>query len=215
VVLAEELPVKRIGAISGPNLAGELAKNEPAATVVASPFDDVIKAGEAVLTTDRFRVYTAQDLVGVEWGGTLKNIFAIASGILDSSGFGWNTRSLLLSRALAEMVRFGVAMGARPETFLGLAGIGDLIATCSSNQSRNFRVGYHLAKGQALADVLADLGQVAEGVRTTRIVYEFALERGVEMPITEAVYRILQGEWGVERGLKHLMTRPQVQDEWV
>jgi glycerol-3-phosphate dehydrogenase (NAD(P)+) len=215
VVLREELPILRIGAISGPNLAGELARNEPAATVVSSPFDDVIEAGEQVLTTDRFRVYTAHDLIGVEWGGTLKNIFAIASGILDSSGFGWNTRSLLLSRGLAEMVRFGVAMGAKPETFLGLAGIGDLIATCSSSQSRNFRVGYQLAKGRSLADVLAELGQVAEGVRTTRIVYEFALERGVEMPITEAVYHIIQGEWSVERGVQHLMTRPQVQDEWV
>ncbi len=215
VVLGEELPVKRIGAISGPNLAGEIARNEPAATVIASPFDDVIEAGERVLTSARFRVYTAHDLIGVEWGGTLKNIFAIASGILDSSGFGWNTRSLLLSRGLAEMVRFGQAMGAKAETFLGLAGMGDLIATCSSNQSRNFRVGYQLAKGATLEQVLADLGQVAEGVRTTRIVYEFARERGVEMPITEAVYRIIQGEWTVERGVQHLMTRPQVQDEWV
>jgi len=215
VVLREELPTIRIGAISGPNLAGELARNEPAATVVASPFDDVIAAGEKVLTTNRFRVYTAHDMIGVEWGGTLKNIFAIASGILDSSGFGWNTRSLLLSRGLAEMVRFGVAMGAKAETFLGLAGMGDLIATCSSSQSRNFRVGYQLAKGVSLEQVLEDLGQVAEGVRTTRIVYEFAKERGVEMPITEAVYHIIQGEWSVEKGLQHLMTRPQVQDEWV
>jgi glycerol-3-phosphate dehydrogenase (NAD(P)+) len=209
-VLAEELPVIRIGAISGPNLAGEIAKGEPAATVVASVFKDVLIAGEAVLSTPRFRVYTAHDLIGVEWGGTLKNIFAIASGILESVGFGWNTRSLLLSRGLAEMVRFGVAMGAESETFLGLAGMGDLIATCSSNQSRNFRVGYHLAKGETLDAVLAELGQVAEGVRTTRIVYEFAKERGIEMPITEAVYKIIQGEWSVEQGVQHLMTRPQV-----
>ncbi len=212
-VLKEELPVSRIGAISGPNLAGEIIKGEPAATVVASPFHDVIVAGECLLSTPRFRVYTSHDLVGVEWGGTLKNIFAIASGILDSMGFGWNTRSLLLSRGLAEMVRFGVAMGAEAETFLGLSGMGDLIATCSSNQSRNFRVGYHLAKGEKLEKVLADLGQVAEGVRTTRIVYEFAKSRNVEMPITEVVYRILQGEWTVEQGVQHLMTRPQVKDE--
>ena len=214
-VLGEELPIIRIGAISGPNLAGEIAKGEPAATVVASPFDDVIIAGEAVLSTPRFRVYTAHDIIGVEWGGTLKNIFAIAAGILESVGFGWNTKALLLSRGLAEMVRFGVAMGANPETFLGLSGMGDLIATCSSNQSRNFRVGYHLAKGQKLEDVLAELGQVAEGVRTVRIVYEFAKERNVEMPITEAVYKIVQGEWNVEQGVAHLMTRPQVQDEWL
>ena len=212
-VLAEELPVTRIGAISGPNLAGEIAKGEPAATVVASPFDDVLKAGEAVLSTPRFRVYTSHDIAGVEWGGTLKNIFAIASGILDSVGYGWNTRSLLLSRGLAEMVRFGVAMGAEAETFLGLSGMGDLIATCSSTQSRNFRVGHALAKGRNLEEVLQELGQVAEGVRTTRIVYEFAKEREVEMPITEVVYHILQGLWSVDQGVAHLMTRPQVQDE--
>jgi glycerol-3-phosphate dehydrogenase (NAD(P)+) len=213
-VLQEELPVARIGAISGPNLAGEIAKGEPAATVVASLFNDVLQAGESVLSTSRFRVYTSHDLIGVEWGGTLKNIFAIASGILQSMGYGWNTRALLLSRGLAEMVRFGVAMGAEPETFLGLAGMGDLIATCSSEQSRNFRVGFHLAKGEKLDDVLADLGQVAEGVRTTRIVYEFARERKVEMPITEAVYHILQGNWTIEQGVNHLMARPKVPDDW-
>lgn len=213
-VLAEELPIIRIGAISGPNLAGEIVKNEPAATVVASPFVDVIQAGVSVLSGPRFRVYTARDMIGVEWGGTLKNIFAIASGILESKGMGWNTKSLLLSRGLAEMVRFGVAMGASAETFLGLSGMGDLIATCSSSQSRNFRVGYHLAKGEKLEDVLSELGQVAEGVRTTRIVYEFAKTRGVEMPITETVYRIIQGEWSAEEGVHHLMTRLQIQDDW-
>lgn len=112
------------------------------------------------------------------------------------------------------MVRFGVAMGASSETFLGLSGMGDLIATCSSSQSRNFRVGFHLAKGEKLDDVLKELGQVAEGVRTTRIVYEFAKTRGVEMPITETVYRILQGEWTASEGVAHLMTRPQVEDSW-
>ena len=213
-VLTEELPILRIGAISGPNLAGEIAKGEPAATVVASPFDEVIQAGERVLSTSNFRVYTTSDLIGVEWGGTLKNVFAIASGILESKGLGWNTKSLLLSRGLAEMVRFGVAMGATPETFLGLSGMGDLIATCSSTQSRNFRVGYHLAKGEKLQEVLAELGQVAEGVRTTKIVFEFARSRNVEMPITEVVYRIIEGEWTVEQGLHHLMTRPQVEDAW-
>ncbi len=214
-VLAEELPILRIGAISGPNLAGEIVQKQPAATVVASPFDDVTYAGDCVLSGPRFRVYNSRDIVGVEWGGTLKNIFAIASGILESNGLGWNTKSLLLSRGLAEMVRFGVAMGAKSETFLGLAGMGDLIATCSSSQSRNFRVGYQLAKGEKLEEVLKSLGQVAEGVRTTKIVYEFAQERNVAMPITETVYRILQGECTADEGVAHLMTRPQVQDKWV
>ncbi len=215
VVLGEELPILRIGALSGPNLSGEIAKGEPAATVVASPFDDVNQLTEAIFSTKRFRVYTAHDIIGVEWGGTLKNIFAIASGILESNGMGWNTKSLLLERGLAEMVRFGVAMGASAETFLGLSGMGDLIATCCSSQSRNFRVGYHLAKGEKIDEVLQKIGQTAEGVRTTRIVYEFAKSRGVEMPITETVYRILQGEWSAEEGVQHLMTRPQIQDEWV
>lgn len=213
-VLGEELPVLRIGAISGPNLAGEIANGEPAATVVASRFDEVVEAGERVLSTEQFRVYKTADLIGVEWGGTLKNIFAIASGMLESKGYGWNTKSLMLSRGLAEMVRFGVAMGAAPETFLGLSGMGDLIATCSSSQSRNFRVGYHLAKGEKLEEVLAELGQVAEGVRTTRIVHEFARSREVEMPITEVIYQIIEGKWSVEQGLAHLMTRPQVEDAW-
>ena len=212
-VLAEELPVLRIGAISGPNLAGEIVKNEPAATVIASPFQEVTEAGEFIFSSSRFRVYTSPDLVGVEWGGTLKNIFAIASGILESKGLGWNAKSLLLSRGLAEMVRFGVAMGAKAETFLGLSGMGDLIATCSSSQSRNFRVGFHLAKGESLESVLQELGQVAEGVRTTRIVYEFAKSRNVEMPITEAVYKIVQGEWTADEGLAHLMKRPAVSNE--
>ncbi len=213
-VLAEELPVIRIGAISGPNLAGEIARGEPAATVVASRFDDVLEAGRRIFSTPSFRVYTTHDLIGVEWGGTLKNIFAIASGMLESKGLGWNAKSLLLSRGLAEMVRFGVAMGADPRTFLGLSGMGDLIATCSSSQSRNFRVGYHLAKGETLSDVLSELGQVAEGVRTARIIHEFARSRNVEMPITEVVYRIIDGAWSVDEGLQHLMTRPAVEDEW-
>ncbi len=212
-VLAEELPVCRIGAISGPNLAGEISKNEPAGTVIASAFKEVVDAGESVFSGARFRVYPSQDLIGVEWGGTLKNIFAIASGILDSVGYGWNTRALLLSRGLAEMVRFGVAMGADAETFLGLSGMGDLIATCSSNQSRNFRVGYALAQGKNLQTILAELGQVAEGVRTTKIVYEFAKSRGVEMPITETVYNMIHGDWSVERGVQHLMTRPIVEGD--
>ena len=213
-VLAEELPILRIGAISGPNLAAEIVKGEPAATVVASAFADVTHAGECIFSNPNFRVYTCRDIIGVEWGGTLKNIFAIASGMLDRKGLGWNTKSLLLARGLSEMVRFGVAMGANADTFLGLSGMGDLIATCSSNQSRNYRVGYHLAEGQKLEQVLEELGQVAEGVRTARIVFEFAKSRKVEMPITEAVYRILQGEWTVDLGLLKLMARPEIQDAW-
>jgi glycerol-3-phosphate dehydrogenase (NAD(P)+) len=157
-VLREELPLRRIGVISGPNLATEIARGEPAATVVASDFEEVVHAGQALLNTPRFRVYSSRDVVGIEWAGTLKNILAIASGALDGMGMGWNARSMLISRGLAEMVRFGVAMGGQESTFLGLAGVGDLLATCSSPLSRNYRVGSGLAQGLRLESVLEQLG---------------------------------------------------------
>jgi glycerol-3-phosphate dehydrogenase (NAD(P)+) len=210
-VLADELPTVRIGVISGPNLSAEMAKNEPAATVVASRFPEVVTAGETILTSDRFRVYGARDVCGVEWAGTLKNIFAIAAGILDAKGFGFNTKALMLSRGLAEMMRFSVMMGADPKTFVGVAGVGDLIATCSSKQSRNFRVGFHLAQGESLDDVMSDLGQVAEGVRTVKIISEYAKRIGVVMPITETLNEILLGKISIESGLSALMVRAKVE----
>lgn len=209
-VLREELPCTRIGVISGPNLAAEVARGEPAAAVVASSFDECVEAGKAILTTDRFRIYGAKDVVGVEWAGTLKNVLAIASGALDALKFGWNARAMLITRGLAEMVRFGVAMGAKESTFLGLAGAGDLLATCSSPLSRNYRVGFGLAQGRKLADILVDLKATAEGVRTTRIVWEFASANRIDMPITEAVYQLLEGQISVEQALAGLMTRPSV-----
>lgn len=207
-VLREEIPCPRIGVISGPNLATEIARGEPAATVVASNFKEVIEAGKTLLSSDRFRVYSDHDMIGVEWAGTLKNILAIASGALDAMKLGWNSRALLITRGLAEIVRFGVAMGAQESTFLGLAGIGDLLATSSSPLSRNYRVGLRLAQGEKLAQVLEDLGSTAEGVRTTTAVYHFAKQRGIYMPITEAVYHLLQDEAPIQKILDHLMTRP-------
>lgn len=207
-ILREELPLARIGVISGPNLANEVANGEPAATAIASSFQEVVDAGKEILTTERFRVYGADDVVGIEWAGTLKNILAIASGALDAMKLGWNARAMLITRGLAEMVRFGVAMGAEQQTFLGLAGMGDLLATCSSPLSRNYRVGVKLAEGMALEDILRELGSVAEGVRTTRSVYEFARHRGIDMPITEAVYRLVSGPVSVRDVMQDLMTRP-------
>ncbi len=188
VLLREELPCPRVGVISGPNLADEISRNEPAGTVVASDFEEVIEAGVALLTTDRFRVYTGHDVIGVEWAGTLKNIFAIASGALDAMKMGWNARAMLITRALAEMVRFGVVMGAKQETFLGMAAVGDLLATCSSPLSRNYRVGMKLAQGEKIDEIIKSLGSTAEGVKTARSVHEFARERKIDMPITAAVY---------------------------
>jgi glycerol-3-phosphate dehydrogenase (NAD(P)+) len=207
-ILREEIPCPRIGVISGPNLAEELARGDPGATVVASNFTEVVEAGSVLLTTDRFRVYAGSDVIGVEWAGALKNILAIASGAVEAMKLGWNARSLLMTRGLAEMVRFGIAMGAHEETFLGLAGVGDLLATCSSQLSRNYRTGLRLAQGDPLEKVLADLGSTAEGVKTTRSVREFAQLNGIDMPVTEAVYHLLEGQLPVNQIIHELMTRP-------
>ncbi len=207
-ILREELPCRRVGVVSGPNLASEVARNEPAATVVASVFNEVVSAGQAVFSTERFRVYSANDEIGVEWAGTLKNILAIAAGALDAMELGWNARAMLITRGLAEMVRFGTAMGAETSTFLGLAGMGDLLATCSSVLSRNYRVGARLAKGEKLEEILRDLGSTAEGVRTTQSVCEFAQKRRISMPITEGVYHLLKGGISVRDVMHGLMTRP-------
>lgn len=209
-ILREELPCRRIGVISGPNLAGEISKGEPAATTIASSFTEVLDAGEALFGTERFRIYRSMDVVGVEWAGTLKNILAIASGALDSLGFGWNARAMLITRGLAEMVRFGVAMGAKESTFLSLAGVGDLLATCGSPLSRNYRVGQRLAKGDELEAVLKDLGSTAEGVATTFSIHEFALQNGIVMPITQGVEELLRKKADVRDILHRLMTMPVV-----
>ena len=209
-VLGEELPISRIGVVSGPNLAAEIARGEPAATVVASPFQEVIEAGQHLLSTPKFRVYSSHDLVGIEWAGTLKNILAIAAGALDALGMGWNARAMLITRGLAEMVRFGVAMGGETQTFLGLAGMGDLMATCGSPLSRNYRVGAALARGEPIEKILGELGATAEGVRTAQIVREFAAERGISMPICEGVDDLVTGRATVKEALESLMNRPQI-----
>jgi glycerol-3-phosphate dehydrogenase (NAD(P)+) len=209
-ILREEIPCPRIGVISGPNLADEIARGEPAATVVASSFKEVIDAGKDLLTTSRFRVYGESDVVGVEWAGTLKNVLAIASGALDGLKLGWNTRATLITRGLAEMVRFGKAMGADTNTFLGLAGAGDLLATCMSPASRNYRVGFRLAAGEKIEDILRTLGSTAEGVRTTETVHLFAQAHGIQMPITEGVHQLILGGVSAAQVLQHLMTRPLV-----
>jgi glycerol-3-phosphate dehydrogenase (NAD(P)+) len=211
-ILREEIPCPRIGVVSGPNLAAELARGEPAATVVASGFDEVVDTGIELLMTDRFRVYRGNDIIGVEWAGTLKNILAIASGALDALKLGWNARSMLITRGIAEMVRFGMAMGAKQSTFLGLAGIGDVLATCSSPLSRNYTVGMRIAQGERLETVLEDLGSTAEGVRTTESVWKFASANHISMPITEGVFHLLEGKLPAQDVLKELMTRPPVSD---
>ncbi|MEK6706835.1 MAG: NAD(P)H-dependent glycerol-3-phosphate dehydrogenase [Bdellovibrionota bacterium] len=207
-VLSEELPCRRIGVISGPNLAQEIARGEPAATVVASGFDEVLDAGQALFGSALFRIYRSCDMIGVEWAGTLKNILAIASGALDAMKFGWNSRAMLITRGLAEIVRFGVAMGAKEGTFLGLAGLGDMLATCGSPLSRNYRVGMRMAKGDRLSDIIKDLGGTAEGIMTTRTVWRYSKARGISMPITESVFQLLEENVSVKEAIQILMTRP-------
>ncbi|SFX06587.1 NAD(P)H-dependent glycerol-3-phosphate dehydrogenase [Marinospirillum alkaliphilum] len=190
-VMEQKTGFKHLGVLSGPNLAGELAQKQLTATVIASP-DDLTRATvQQVLGNRYFRVYANTDMYGAELGGALKNIYAIAAGMASALGMGENTRSMLMTRALAEMSRFAVSLGANPMTFLGLSGVGDLIVTCSSPLSRNFRVGQALGRGQSLDQIVASLGQVAEGVNTVRLVKHKADEMGIYMPLVQALYLVL------------------------
>lgn len=191
-VLAEALPAaQRVGALSGPSFAAEVARGLPTAVVLASPDEAFARETSAALNGPRLRIYSSRDLVGVELGGAVKNVIAIASGIADGLALGRNARAALVTRGLAEIVRLGVALGGQPETFMGLAGLGDLVLTCTGDLSRNRAVGLGLAQGRPLAAVLADLGHVAEGVHSARAVRSHARRLGVEMPITEAVCGVL------------------------
>jgi glycerol-3-phosphate dehydrogenase (NAD(P)+) len=202
----EETAIRKLGVLSGPNIAPEILRGMPAATVVASAYPEVVEVCQTALTSPRFRVYANDDVVGVELGGALKNIVAIGSGIVTGLNLGENTRSMLITRGLAEMARFAIHHGARALTLSGLSGMGDLVVTCSSVHSRNYRVG--LAQGKTLVQILKDLGMVAEGVRTTRVVHALAEREGLYMPITSALYRVLEGELDVHGALDWLMRQP-------
>ncbi|MCM2130568.1 NAD(P)H-dependent glycerol-3-phosphate dehydrogenase [Larsenimonas sp. GH3-8] len=190
-ILVEETPSRHIGVLSGPNLASELAARHVTATVVASDDGYTRAAAQASLSCDYFRVYASNDRYGAELGGALKNIYAIGVGMAAAMGMGANTKSMLITRALAEMSRFAVNLGASPLTFLGLAGVGDLIVTCSSELSRNYRIGFAVGQGVALEDAVASLGQVAEGVNTVRLVHERAEREGIYMPLASGLYHVL------------------------
>lgn len=207
-VIREESVVVRIGCLAGPNLSRELAERQPSATVVASPFNEVIQIGKKLLRNDRFQVYENNDLVGVELAGVLKNIIAIASGALSGLGYGENAKGLLISRGAVEMVYLGRAMGGDTKAFLGLAGIGDLVTTCNSPQSRNFTVGYRLAKGEKLSAILEDMEEVAEGVNTVRIAKKCADHYKVRALITDTVYKVLFEDLTVKDALANLMRYP-------
>ena len=211
-ILRKEVPGIRLGVLSGPNLAREIVAKALTATVIASEDEKLIQVIQTVLHCDYFRVYSNTDVYGVELAGALKNIFAIVSGIGAAMGMGENTKSMLITRSLAEMSRFAVKLGANPMTFLGLAGVGDLIATCTSSLSRNYRVGYALGEGKSLEAAEASLGQVAEGVNTLSQVKHKADELGVYMPLVEGLHRIIFEGCAISSLVKGMMLREQKTD---
>ena len=209
-VISEEIdPAYRhnICVLSGPNLSTEVVHGLPATTVIAAQDTAVAKRAQGIMASATFRVYTNDDVIGVELGGALKNIVALAAGLSDGLGYGDNAKAALVSRGLAEISRLGVAMEANPLTFAGLAGLGDLVATCSSPLSRNHFVGQELAKGRPLAEITASMTNVAEGISTTVAARRMAREYGVDMPITEQVYRVLFEWLDVTEAVATLMGR--------
>jgi len=211
-ILNQEAPNARVGVLSGPNLAVEIAKKNLTGTVIASPDEEVRELVKSALKSKYFRVYANNDMFGVELGGSLKNIYAIIAGIAAALGMGHNTNSMLVTRALTEMARFGKELGADPMTFLGLAGVGDLVVTCSTPLSRNYRVGLALGKGIPLEEAIAELGQVAEGVNTVKLVQEKAEELGVYMPLASGLYKVIYENDSLENIISSLMLSEQALD---
>jgi glycerol-3-phosphate dehydrogenase (NAD(P)+) len=200
--------VIRMGCLAGPNLSRELALHQPGATVISSHFNEVINLGKRLLRNNYFQVYGNSDLVGVELAGVLKNVIAIAAGALSGLGYGENAKGLLVSRGMVEMVYLGRALGGNTTAFLGVAGIGDLVTTCNSSLSRNFTVGYRLAKGETLSDILASTDEIAEGVQTVHIAKKCADYYKVKAPITTTLYQVLFQDLTVPQALRYLMRYP-------
>ncbi len=206
--------MQRFCALSGPSFAREVAGGSPTAVVVAGRTEEAAEQAQDIFQTPYFRVYTNTDVVGVEVSGALKNVMALAAGMTAGLGYGHNTMAALITRGLAEMTRLGVAMGAETATFSGLAGMGDLVLTCTGSLSRNRTVGYRLGQGELLDEILADMTAVAEGVKTAAAVHELAARHGVEMPIVEQVYQIVKEDKRPADALKELMLRDPKPEDW-
>ena len=206
-VIAEVVPGHCAGVLTGPNLAREIAAGQPAATVVAMTDEAVSRSVQELLRTETFRVYTNPDVVGCEMAGATKNVLAIAAGILQGLGLGDSSLAALITRGLAELGRLGVAMGGERITIAGLAGVGDLVATCTSSLSRNRMVGEQLGRGRSLDEIMAEMRMVAEGVKTARPLLELAAAHGVEMPIGEQVAAVLDGDSSPAEAILALMSR--------
>lgn len=211
-VIRDELGRVKLGVLSGPTIAHEVATNIPTTAVVASENHAVNKYLQDIFITDRFRIYINNDVVGVELGGSLKNIIAIACGISDGLAFGTNTKAALLARGLAEISRLGKALGARQGTFSGISGLGDLVTTCISPYSRNRFVGEQIGKGKSLNDITAHMRMVAEGIATTKSTYQLSLKHNVDMPITKEVYLVLYKNKSPLKAVKDLMTRERKEE---
>ena len=199
------LPGHPAGVLTGPNLAREIMAGQAAASVIAMVDDTIAIALQKVFRTGLFRVYTNEDVIGCELGGALKNVIAIAAGMGDGAGAGDNTRAAVITRGLAELTRLGVAMGGQPSTFAGLAGMGDLVATCNSSLSRNRHVGFQLGQGRSLDEIIEEMSMVAEGVKTCGVVMDLAKEYNIEMPITEEVYKVVNNGNTVRDAFKGLL----------
>ena len=206
-VVADILPRHCVAVLTGPNLAHEILAGQPAATVVGCSDDEIAKQIQVLLTRPTLRVYTNPDVVGCEIGGVVKNVIAIAAGIVEGMGFGDNSKATLITRGLAEMSRLGIALGANPNTFTGLAGIGDVVATCASAQSRNTAVGVRLGKGESIESITASMKMVAEGVKSSLSVLQLAQRCKVDMPITEQVAAVCEGTISARDSLVRLMSR--------
>ena len=206
-IIMQEGGAEAVAVLSGPNIAAEVVRRKPAGAVVACEDGSLAERARATFATDYFRVYTNEDVIGVEFAGATKNVIALAAGIIDGLSLGNNSKASLITRGIVEIARLGVALGASAETFYGLAGIGDLITTCVSPEGRNRTVGEAVARGKPLQRVLDELGSVAEGVPTTKAVRELARSRGIEMPICEAVHAVLFEGKPVRDAILELMTR--------
>ena len=211
-ILMEELPRCRSGVLSGPNLAAEIVNRELNATVIAAKDTEVRRTVQDLLGCEYFRVYANVDVYGVELAGALKNIYAIVAGLASALEMGENARAMLITRGLAEMSRFAVSLGANPMTFMGLAGVGDLIATCTSNKSRNYRIGYAVGKGKQLDEAVKELGQVAEGIYTLKLVREKSESIGIYMPLVRGLYEILYNGASINAVISSLMMAVQNSD---
>ncbi len=207
-VITHESVVVRVGCLSGPNLAKEIIDGQPTATVIASRFQEVIELGQAVLSSKHFHVFGSKDILGAELAGALKNVIAIGSGILWGKGYGKNIQAILITRGLTEMIYFGEKMGAENKAFLGTAGIGDLIATATSKDSRNFTLGFRLGQGESLKHVSDTMPELAEGVRTLKIAHQLSKYFKLRVPIVDMLYKIVFEQFEIDKAIDFLMVYP-------